>query len=95
MTDNNKSYILIVRPTGRSFAKVFQMTKATKPKSWAELAKHPDIFAIQDDRKEFKDSGENEILIIFHDHVENPVTGELGGGFYAGSFKDALDCMNL
>ena len=24
------------------------MTKATKPKSWAELAKHPDIFAIQD-----------------------------------------------
>ena len=76
-------------------SQIIQMTKATKPKSWAELAKHPDIFAIQDDRKEFKDSGENEILIIFHDHVENPVTGELGGGFYAGSFKDALDCMNL
>ena len=27
MTDNNRSYILIVRPTGRSFARVLQMTK--------------------------------------------------------------------
>jgi hypothetical protein len=71
------------------------MTKATKPKSWAELAKHPDIFSIQDDRNEFKNSGQNEVLIILHDHVSNPVTGESGGGFYAGSFKDALDCMNL
>ena len=77
------------------FRKVFQMTKAKKPISWVELAKHPDIFSIQDDRNEFKNSGENEVLIILHDHVSNPVTGELGGGFYAGSFKDALDSMNL
>ena len=35
--------------------------------------------------------GEMEIYISIHDGVENPVTGEKGGGFFVGSFKDALD----
>jgi secreted Zn-dependent insulinase-like peptidase len=62
-----------------------------KPKSWAQLLEHPEIHSIDDGRKEFPDSGEMEIYISIHDGVENPVTGEKGGGFFVGSFKDALD----
>tara|TARA_Y100000401_G_scaffold26474_1_gene18795 strand:- start:445 stop:660 length:216 start_codon:yes stop_codon:yes gene_type:complete len=61
-----------------------------KPRSWAELKKHPEISSIEDDRKEFPDSGQMEIYISIYDHIENPVTGEKGGGFFVGSFRDAL-----
>ena len=59
--------------------------------SWAQLLEHPEIHSIDDGRKEFPDSGEMEIYISIHDGVVNPVTGEKGGGFFVGSFKDALD----
>ena len=62
-----------------------------KPKSWAQLLEHPEIHSIDDGRKEFPDSGEMEIYISIYDGVENPVTGEKGGCFFVGSFKDALD----
>ena len=65
-----------------------------KPKSWADLIKHPDIFRIEDDRNLFKNSGQSEILIIMNDDADNPVTGEKGGGFYAGSFQDAITNFN-
>ena len=50
---------------------------------------------IEDLRKEFKNSGENEILIHINQFATNPVTGELGGAFYAADFKDAKDLMGL
>ena len=61
-----------------------------KPRSWAELQSHPDIFRIEDDRNLFKNSGQSEILILMNDHAFNPVTGEKGGGFYAGNLADAV-----
>ena len=71
------------------------MKKDLKINSWDDLIKHPDIFRIEDDRNLWKNSGQNEILIILNDNATNPVTGELGGAFYAGSFKDAKDLMGL
>ena len=71
------------------------MKKDFTIKSWSDLNRHPDIIKIEDLRKEFKNSGENEILIHVNQFATNPVTGELGGAFYAGSFKDAKDLMGL
>ena len=62
-----------------------------KPRSWKELLNHPEIDYIDDARKEFPDSGDMEIYISIKDEIENPVTGEKGGGFFVGSFKDALN----
>jgi len=64
-------------------------------KSWDDLIKHPDIFRIEDDRNLWRNSGQNEILIILNDNASNPVTGENGGAFYCGSLKDAKDLMGL
>ena len=63
----------------------------TKPRSWKEVLAHPDIRSIDDDRKEFPDSEDMEIYVWVHPHVENPVTNEMGGGFYAGNMRDVID----
>ena len=71
------------------------MKKDFTIKSWDDLIKHPDIFRIEDERNLWRNSAQDEILIILNDNATNPVTGELGGAFYAGSFKDAKDLMGL
>jgi len=65
-----------------------------KFKSWEDLKNHPDIESIEDMRKEFKNSMYQDILINIKEESENPVTGELGGCFYASSFRDAVDLLN-
>jgi|TARA_X000001382_G_scaffold85136_1_gene60327 hypothetical protein len=71
------------------------MKKDFTIKSWSDLNRHPDIIKIEDLRKEFKNSGQNEIIIHINQFVTNPVTGELGGAFYAADLKDAKDLMGL
>ena len=63
----------------------------TKPRSWKQVLAHPDIRSIDDDRKEFADSVDMDIYVWLHPHIENPVTGEMGGGFYAGDMRDVID----
>jgi hypothetical protein len=64
-------------------------------KSWSDLNQHPDIYKIEDLRKEFKNSGQNEIIIYLKDNCPNPVTGEDGGSFFAANLKDAKDLMGV
>ena len=71
------------------------MTKNFTIKSWSDLNRHPDILKIEDLRKEFRNSGQNEIIVYINQFATNPVTGELGGAFYAADFKDAKDLMGL
>ena len=37
------------------------------------------------------DSVDMDIYVWLHPHIENPVTGEMGGGFYAGDMRDVID----
>ena len=64
----------------------------TKPRSWKEVLAHPDIESIDDHRKEFPEDSQSEmwIYVWLKPHVENPVTNEMGGGFYAGDMKDVI-----
>ena len=64
-------------------------------KTWSDLNQHPDIYKIEDLRKEFKISGQDEIIIYLNDNSFNPVTGENGGSFFAANFKDAKDLMGV
>jgi len=64
-----------------------------KPRSWKEVLAHPDISSIDDHRKEFAEDSQSEmwIYVWLKAHADNPVCGEKGGGFYAGSMRDVID----
>ena len=65
-----------------------------KPRSWKEVLAHPDIESIDDDREWARindpHSEDCNIWVNLHDHVQNPVCGTEGGGFYAGDMKDVI-----
>jgi len=69
----------------------------TKPRSWKEVLSHPDIDSIEDNREEAKrldpTSDDMEIWVNLKDDAENPVTGEMGAGFYAGDMRDVIDLL--
>jgi hypothetical protein len=58
-----------------------------KPRSWKDVEALPYVAEIQRDEGDDSPS----VFIWLEDAIDNPVTGETGGGFFVGGFKDFLD----
>ena len=59
-----------------------------KPKSWKEAEALPFINFIEKEPNRCPD--EPSIWVQLMDDIDNPVTGEIGSGFYVCNFKDFL-----
>jgi len=63
----------------------------SKPRSWKEALAHPDIDHLDNwgkPKKGSPDEFDPYLWIQLKDHVENPHTGEQGGGFFISGLKD-------
>lgn len=59
-----------------------------KPKSWKEVEALP--FISQIERESYREKDEMHIFIYLKDDEPNPVTGEMGGGFYVVNLADFI-----
>jgi hypothetical protein len=62
--------------------------KIRKPKSWKEVEALPFVSHIE--RESGREEYEMNIFIHLEDNEPNPVTGEIGGGFYVANFADFI-----
>ena len=62
--------------------------KGKKPKSWKEVEALPFVSHIE--RESSREEYEMNIFIDLEDNEPNPVTGEMGGGFYVANFADFI-----
>lgn len=60
----------------------------SKPKSWKEVEALPFVSHIE--RESYREKDEMYIFIHLNDDVPNPVTGEMGGGFYVANLADFI-----
>ena len=63
--------------------------------TWKQLEQHELIDEIRIDGPEVHGHNYNRYMIWLKDGVDNPVTGEIGGGFYAEDLKDALSNLGI
>jgi len=63
--------------------------------TWKQLEKHELIYEIETHGKAVHGHDYNRYMIWLYDDVENPVTGEMGGGFYAEDINDALSNLGI
>ena len=62
--------------------------KYKKPKSWKEAGGLPFISSIEKDS--YPEPNEMYIFIQLENGINNPVTGETGGGFYVADFQELV-----
>tara|TARA_R110002073_G_C9220650_1_gene559834 strand:+ start:60 stop:284 length:225 start_codon:yes stop_codon:yes gene_type:complete len=65
-------------------------TRFKTPRSWKEAEATPCIFSIEHDCGLRVKGEEPTIYVQLHEGVDNPVTGEEGGGFYVVDFRDFI-----
>jgi hypothetical protein len=59
-----------------------------KPRSWKEAKALPFVSYIK--REDSREEDEMNIFVHLEDNEPNPVTGEVGGGFYVANFADFI-----